>query len=88
MTRALHLLLDGRIAASLAMHPLAVPTALVQVVLALATVAATLQFGAPWSLLRARWGRAAVAVTTVVMVLDVVLWVVRALGGFGGPVPV
>lgn len=88
MTRAFHLLEEGRIAASLALHPLAVPTAAVQAALALATVAATLRFGAPWSLLRARWGRVAVALASAVLLADVLLWIARALGALGGPVSV
>jgi hypothetical protein len=88
MSRAFHLLLDGRIAASLAMHPLAVPTALSQVALAVVTMAATSRFGAPWALLGAGWGRLAVAFFAAVLVLDVVLWVARMAGAFGGPVPV
>jgi hypothetical protein len=88
MTRALQLLLQGRIAASLAMHPLAAPTALSQLALALASIAATLRLGAPWSLLRARWGRGVVVLVALVMGADLLLWIARALGAFGGPVPV
>lgn len=88
MTRAFHLLADGALGASLAMHALAVPTALCQAVLALATIAAAARFGAPWALFRARWGRAAVAFVAVVLVADVAYWIARALGAFGGPVPV
>jgi len=88
MTRAFHLLAEGSVGASLAMHPLAVPTALSQLALAVATIAATALFGAPWSLLRARWGRAAVAVVAIVMVADLLLWIARMFGAFGGPVPV
>ncbi|MBX3197452.1 MAG: DUF2752 domain-containing protein [Labilithrix sp.] len=88
MTRAFHLLAEGALGPSLAMHALAVPTALCQAALAVATVAATARFGAPWALLRARWGRAAVAFAAVVLVADLVYWIARALGAFGGPVPV
>ncbi len=88
MTRAFQLLVHARIDASLDMHPLAVPTALSQVVVAVASIVATLRFGAPWSLMHARWGRAAVGFVAVVMVLDVFLWIARALGAFGGPVQV
>lgn len=88
MTRAFHFLAGGELRASLAMHPLAVPTALVQVVLAAASVTATFRFGAPWGLLRPRWGRGVVALVGVVMAADLLLWIARALGAFGGPVPV
>jgi len=88
MTRAFHLLAGGDVRASLAMHPLAVPTALAQIGLAAATIAATLAFGAPWTLLRARWGRAAVGVAAFVMVADLVLWIARIFGALGGPVAV
>lgn len=88
MTRAFHLLVEGNVGASLAMHPLAVPTALSQLVLAVATIAAAVVFGAPWSLARARWGRAALALVVIVMAADVVLWIARMFGAFGGPVPV
>ena len=88
MTRAFHLLADGRVADSLAMHPLAVPTAFVQVALALATVAATLRLGAPWALVRTSWGRVATGAVVLVIAADVVLWIARAFGALGGPVPV
>jgi hypothetical protein len=88
MTRAFRLLFDAQFSESLAMHPLAFPTALSQAVLAIATIVATLRFGAPWLLVRARWGRAAVLLTAIVMAVDIVLWGARALGAFGGPVPV
>lgn len=88
MTRAFHLLAEGEIGASLAMHALAVPTALSQAVLAAASIAATARFGAPWSLVRAGWGRAVVVLVALVMAADLLLWGARALGAFGGPVPV
>jgi len=88
MTRALKLLAEGDLRASLAMHPLAVPTALSQVALAAATVAASLAFGAPWSLLRAWWGRVAVGFVAFVIAADLVLWIARMFGALGGPVPV
>lgn len=88
MTRALHLLVTGDVAASLVLHPLALPTALVQVALAVATIAATARFGAPWALLRARTGRVVVTLVAAVLALDAALWAARAFGAFGGPVPV
>jgi hypothetical protein len=88
MSRAFHLLAEGHVGASLAMHPLALPTAASQVVLAVATIVATLRFGAPWSLVQARWGRVVLGLLAAVMVADVLLWIARALGVLGGPVPV
>ena len=88
MTRALHLLAAGELSASLALHPLAAPTAAAQGLLAVASIASTVRFGARWSLLRARWGRVIVALVALVLASDVVLWIARALGAFGGPVPV
>ncbi len=88
MTRAFRLLADGDTAASLAMHPLAVPTAVVQVALAIATILAAYRFGAPWLLVRARWGRIVVGLAGAVLAFDLVVWIARALGAFGGPVPV
>jgi len=88
MTRAFVLLAAGDVGASLAMHPLAVPTALSQAALAAATIAASLRFGAPWLLVRARWGRAVVALVAIVVAGDLLLWTARALGAFGGPVTV
>jgi hypothetical protein len=88
MTRAFHLLALGQIKDSLTMHPMAVPTLLAQAILAVATIASTFRFGAPWSLMRASWGRAAVWIIGIVLVLDILLWIARAAGAFGGPVPV
>lgn len=88
MTRAFFLLLAGDVAGSLALHPLAVPTLVSQVALAVASIVATSRFGMPWRLWRARWGRAAVGLVGLVFVADLALWILRALGAFGGPVPV
>lgn len=88
MTRAFHLLALGRIGDSLAMHPMAVPTLLAQGALAIATIAATLRFGAPWSLTQTKWGRGAIGIVGIVLLLDILVWIARALGAFGGPVPV
>jgi hypothetical protein len=88
MTRAMRLLLSGDVAGSLAMHALALPTALSQIALGIATVIAAARFGAPWTLWQKAWGRAAIAFVAIVFVLDLVLWGLRAAGAFGGPVPV
>lgn len=88
MTRALAAIARGDVAASLELHPLAFPTLAAEAAVAIATVVATLRFGAPWELVRSRWGRATLGFLAVVAVLDVVLWGARALGALGGPVAV
>jgi hypothetical protein len=88
MTRAFRLFAHGDVLASLRMHALALPTALVQVGLAVASIVATARYGAPWELGRVRWGRAVLFVTALVLLLDVLFWIARALGAFGGPVTV
>ncbi len=88
MTRALHLLVEGQVGASLSMHALAVPTLVSQAIFAVATIASTLKYGVPWLVVRPRWGRAAIAFVAIVMILDILFWIARALGAFGGPVPV
>lgn len=88
MTRAVHLLLDGDVAASLAMHPLAVPTALVQLAFAMVTVLVALRHGTPFVLWSTRIGRATVYAAALVLALDVVLWVLRFAGLAHGPVVV
>lgn len=88
MTRALDLLARGELASSLAMHPLALPTALSQLALAAASIVAASKWGAPWALVRARWGRAAIGVVVLVFALDLLLWLARFGGAFGGPVDV
>src|SRR5207248_2242084 len=80
MTRAVHLLAHGDLAASLVMHPLAVPCALATAVVALATIRSTLLHGSPVSLLGDRFGRGAVVALVAVNVALVVLWCARALG--------
>ena len=88
MTRAIELLLHGDVAASLAMHPLAVPTVLVQVAFAIVTILVSLRHGSPFVLWRTRMGRLAVYAAAVVFASDLLLWLGRAAGLMHGPVPV
>ncbi len=88
MTRAVELLLRGEIGASLAMHPLAVPTLLVQLVFAALTVLATFQRGTPFALWQMRSARITVYVAAGIFALDLLLWLARFSGAFHGPVPV
>jgi hypothetical protein len=88
MTRALDLLAHGDLAGSMAMHSLAAPAALVQIALAISTIVVTLQRGTPFAVLETRHGRASVAAIAIVLVFVVALWIARAYGAFGGPVPV
>ncbi|MEA2752758.1 MAG: hypothetical protein QOI41_6901 [Myxococcales bacterium] len=93
MTRAIELLVHGDFSASLAMHPLAVPTLLVQLVFAALTIIVTWQRGTPFVLWQVRAARITVYAAAIVLGLDLVLWIVRFCGGAGGvlmhgPVPV
>lgn len=88
MTRAMLLLWHGNVAASFAMHPLAVPTAAVQIGVAVASIVVTLERGTPFDILKTRYGRASIIFATIVLALDVVLYVARAFGFAGGSVPV
>lgn len=84
----MHLLLHGDIAASLAMHPLAVPSTVATVLIALATVWATYRRGSPSELLADRVGWTALVVFVVVNAAMVVVWIARAFGALGGLPPV
>ena len=88
MTRAIDMLLQGEVAASLRMHPLAVPTALLQLAFAVVTVLVTLRHGTPFMLWKTRAGRISVYAAIAVLALDVVLWLARFAGLAHGPVPV
>jgi hypothetical protein len=88
MSRALALLAHGEVGASLAMHPVALPTLLAQLAFAVATIAVTLDRGSPFALLQVRYGRAAVGALVVVFALVLILWFARMLGAAGGPVPI
>lgn len=88
MTRAFDLLFHGDVAASLGMHPLALPTAIAQLAFAAVTVVVSLRHGTPFALWRTHIGRLAVVAAATVLALDVVLWLLRFAGFAHGPVPV
>jgi len=87
-TRALELLAHGDVAGSLAMHPLAVPMALVTAMVAAATVRAALVRGNPVDVLGDRFGRFAAALFVAANVALAALWIARACGALGGLPPV
>jgi hypothetical protein len=88
MTRALELLRAGHFDASLRMHPLALPVLVAGVLVAAATVWSTYAAGSPVRVHRTPFGRAALGLAAAVYGALVVLWILRAAGHFGGPVPV
>jgi hypothetical protein len=88
MTRAILLLLRGEVAASLHMHPLAVPSGLASLLFMFATVWTTASLGTPIALWGTRFGRASVATFAAVQLAILGLWVARMLGFWGGPVQV
>jgi Protein of unknown function (DUF2752) len=88
MTRAVRLLLDGQVTASLRLHPLAVPVLLVGTLFMGATVWTTLAEGSPLHIHETRLGKATLVAMVVVYGAALVLWVLRWFGLFGGPVPV
>jgi|ERR1017187_7831748 hypothetical protein len=88
MTRAIRLLASGELGASLRMHPLAVPVLVAGALLAGSTVWTTYAAGSPVRVFRTRFGRLALGLAAVVYGALVVLWILRAVGYFGGPVPV
>jgi hypothetical protein len=88
VTRALARLGSGHLGASLRMHPIAVPALLALTALAASTVWAAWLTGSPATVTRTALGRIAVISGVVVYAAMVGLWVARALGAWGGPVPV
>jgi hypothetical protein len=88
MSRAVHLLAQGALLASLRMHPLAVPSALGAALVAVTTVWATYTRGSPLEVWEFPAGRWALFFFGAVSGLTLVLWLVRAFGALGGPVPV
>jgi hypothetical protein len=88
MTRAVRLLHDGDVAASVQMHPLALPVLAAGALLVLSTVWATLDAGTPVYFYRRRLGRLAIGFAVAVYAAALVLWILRWFGLFGGPVPV
>jgi hypothetical protein len=88
MTRALRLLGEGDVGASLRMHPLAVPVLAAGLFFIAATVWTTLALGSPLHLVRTRLGRVAIGALVVVYSAALVVWGLRWFGLLGGPVPV
>lgn len=88
MTRALRLLVSGDVAASLRMHPLAVPVLLAGGLFMASTVWSTLVLGSPIHIHRTRFGRSTIVALVIVYAAALALWVARWFGFFGGPVPV
>jgi uncharacterized protein DUF2752 len=88
MTRAIALIAEGRIGASFRMNALAVPVLAAILALAVATVARAYRVGTPFDVHTTRFGRAAIAGAMVAYGAAVVLWGLRWLGWFGGPVAV
>jgi hypothetical protein len=88
MTRALRLLAQGHVDASLQMHPLAVPVFAAVSLFVASTVWTTFATGSPVTVYQSRLGRAAIGLLAVVYVAALALWILRWFGFFGGPVPV
>ncbi len=88
MTRALHLLAEGDVQASLRMHPLAVPVLTAGALFVVSTVWTTFATGSPVTVYQRGAGRAAIGLLAVVYVAAIALWILRWFGFFGGPVPV
>lgn len=87
MTRAMQLLLLGDWRASIAMHPLAVPMLVAGGAFAASTVWATYVYGLPL-VHKSRLGRISIGLLAVTYAACIVLWALRWMGYFGGPVPV
>ncbi|MGD0528486.1 MAG: DUF2752 domain-containing protein, partial [Polyangiaceae bacterium] len=75
MTRAILLLAGGHVDASLRMHALAVPVALMGVFFIASTIWTTLTVGTPLSLYKGRLGRLTVAGLTIVYGAAFALWI-------------
>lgn len=88
VTRALRLFAHGDLAASLALHPLALPATLATLAVAVAVSWVTLLRGSPTALVADRFGRAAVIGFVLVQVALVALWIARMFGVLGGLPPV
>ncbi len=87
MTRAVTLLVAGDWRGSLHMHPLAVPVIAAGATFALATVWTTYVHG--WPMVhKSRLGRASLVGLAVAYAASIILWGLRWLGCFGGPVSV
>jgi hypothetical protein len=88
MTRAARLLGVGDVVGSLRMHPLMVPAVLATALLAFATVRLAYEEGSLMGLWSNRLARVSLLGFAGVYGAVVVLWVLRFVGLFGGPVPV
>ncbi len=88
MTRAVHLLRDGEVLASLRLHPLTVPIIAITIFFAGVTVWLTWSQGTPLRIWESRLGRGATWAMVAVHVAVLVFWGLRAFGLFGGPVSV
>lgn len=88
MSRALELLVHRDVRASLAMHPMVVPTILAFAAFIGATLLTAWRTGGPLDLWGTRAGRAATLGLVVAITLDFVLWLARFAGFMSGPVPV
>jgi Protein of unknown function (DUF2752) len=87
MTRAVTLLMAGDWRGSLHMHPLALPVLAAGATFALATVWTTYVYG--WPMVhKSRLGRASLVGLGVAYAASIILWALRWLGCFGGPVSV
>jgi len=88
MTRAVVLFAAGRFSESFAMHPFALPSGASSLALMALTVVATAKTGLPTEVWAMRTGRAVVVAFAAVQLAVLLLWALRELGAFGGPVPV
>jgi hypothetical protein len=88
VTRALGLALEGRVGASLRMHPLAMPAAVAVAFVVVATVRAAWIEGTPSGAFGSPAARASLRVAGVVYAAMVAIWIARAFGALGGPVSV
>ncbi len=87
-TRAVAALFRGDLAGVLHMNPLGPVMALVLGLLALEAIVSVLKTGDARLVGSTRAGRFLTRALVVVTALDVLLWIARFFGAFGGPVPV
>jgi hypothetical protein len=87
-TRAVLALLQGRFRDVLRYNPFGPVVAVLLLVLGVRVISSMRAHGDLRALEKGRAGRIATRVFVVVAVLEVILWVARFFGAFGGPVPV
>ena len=87
-TRAVAALLRGDLTGVLHMNPLGPVMALVLGLLAVEAIVSVLKTGDARRVGSTRAGRFLTRAPVVITVLDVILWIARFFGAFGGPVPV